>query len=208
MNDDGSISGTDADNTQKITIPAPFMYDSDNKYSDSVSYTLEQESINDEYILTISADNEWIDSEETVFPVVIDPVVQTSQAPQNIQSTFVASKAPTTSYGGNGAMLVGNNYDYNNCRTLIKFTLPALKKSDVVVDAQVNLYQYTYSFDPASLTQKTFHAHMATSSWTESATWNTKPSYNGTILEYGFIDKNNGWKSLDITKAVKQYNRI
>ena len=64
----------EADAPATFTIPSPFMYDARGERSDEVCY--EVESQNDgEYRFTVVADAEWINSEEVVLPVTIDPQI-------------------------------------------------------------------------------------------------------------------------------------
>lgn len=57
----------------EFTIPAPFMYDANNKYSDKVSYEID---VNGEVLLIkVVADAEFINAEDRAFPVTIDPQV-------------------------------------------------------------------------------------------------------------------------------------
>lgn len=57
-------------------IPAPFMKDANNNISYDVSYELKNLS-NGDIQLTVIADSSWINSEERVLPVTIDPQIST-----------------------------------------------------------------------------------------------------------------------------------
>lgn len=50
------------------------MYDASGKASDKVSYSLEK-SNGHKYIFTLTADSDWINADERVFPVTVDPTV-------------------------------------------------------------------------------------------------------------------------------------
>ncbi len=56
-------------------LPAPFLIDEAGAYSDLVRYEIEVQET-DKLRLTVLADADWINAEERVFPVVIDPQIQ------------------------------------------------------------------------------------------------------------------------------------
>ena len=60
--------------TPEFIIPSLFMYDANGAYSDNVEYSIEKISDTD-YIFSVEADAEWVNSAERVFPVCIDPQV-------------------------------------------------------------------------------------------------------------------------------------
>ena len=75
MQEDGSILLYDpADGKAVYEIPASYMTDAAGAFSDEVEMEL-AEAGNGRYILTLTADAEWIDAEERVFPVQIDPTL-------------------------------------------------------------------------------------------------------------------------------------
>ena len=43
-----------------------------------------------EYTLTVTADADWINSDETAFPVVIDPIITTKLTKTDVNSTFIS----------------------------------------------------------------------------------------------------------------------
>lgn len=65
-------SDSPENSSPEFIMPSPFMYDTNGERSDEVHFTFE--SIGDgNYILSIEADAEWINSAERVFPINIDP---------------------------------------------------------------------------------------------------------------------------------------
>ncbi|MCL2848401.1 MAG: hypothetical protein FWE13_06655 [Firmicutes bacterium] len=62
-----------------FTIPAPFMTDADNQYSDKVYYEItssEEGKLN----IKVIADSKWINAKERAFPIKIDPQIQISNS--------------------------------------------------------------------------------------------------------------------------------
>ena len=70
---DGAIILSDYDSGEQVyEIPVPYMFDANNVYSDSVEYSLVQNN-KWKYTFTVTADAEWINSDDRAFPVTIDP---------------------------------------------------------------------------------------------------------------------------------------
>lgn len=219
-NEDGSISlmsipedGEEAE--EKYTIPAPFMYDSNERYSEQVSYTLTPMG-NGKYVLKITADKDWINSAETVFPVTIDPViVKRYDSSTNIDDTFVGSARASTSFYTHGTMQVGYESSSDGiCHSFIKFALPTLQNSDVVVSALMSYRQFPQVYSPSSsygyshtgTPSMYINAKRVTTSWSQSSTtWLTRPSRDSIILDSVEVSAStsNTWVEWDITKAVK-----
>ena len=57
-----------------FSMPAPYMYDASGKASEDVQYKVEQID-EGEYVLYVAPDAEWINSEDRIFPVTVDPTV-------------------------------------------------------------------------------------------------------------------------------------
>ena len=60
---------------QVYLIPAPFMYDAAESSSNAVAYRIAPKNGSNQYTLTIQADPVWINSDERVLPVTVDPVL-------------------------------------------------------------------------------------------------------------------------------------
>ncbi len=206
-NADGSIDVLAEDTGELVlAIPAPFMYDAEKRISNDVHYTLTEQNGN-KYILTVTADADWINSADTVFPVTIDPVITTKRSREDIDSTFIASASAHASANMSAMrdMYIGwDTANYGKTRVLINFALPALYKGDIVVGATLALFAYKTSFITSEDQQ--IDAHVITESWDYSTvTWNNQPDYDGIIYDYDFIKQGdaNTWELFDITKAVK-----
>lgn len=98
-----------AKDTEEIiyTIPSMYMYDKSGAYSDAISVSLSQK--NNKYVLEITADQEWINSEERNFPVVIDPQITTEQIKKYIDSTYVESGHSSKNHNCENQMMVGKD---------------------------------------------------------------------------------------------------
>lgn len=103
---DGSIGIYDNNTFQMCyVIPAPYMYDSNDAVSTDVAYSLSK--YNEEYHLTVTACEDWINSHERSFPITIDPTVVKSS--EEILDTYIDSDNPHTNYGAASMLWVRSN---------------------------------------------------------------------------------------------------
>ena len=137
------------DNETVFYIPAPYMYDAEGEFSDAVTYSLENENGN-KYILTITADNNWIDSDNRKFPVTIDPTVQMPES--GIDTYYFATERNNTiTHFGQNVTHVNNALRYSNLSTgtsnttslYMKINLPYLNEFLSRPDDTLNSVSYT-----------------------------------------------------------------
>ncbi len=209
-NEDKSLSVVNQSGEEIFYIPAPFMYDADSNYCYDVDYLIETPK--DKTIISVIADKDWLEDKETRYPVTIDPVIETEKTKSAIETTFVASGTPTTNYNGVGDIYIGvDSYTYDACRTLVKFELPTLKNSDMVVGATLGLWMYDTSFYLDTMPDKQINVHTITTEWDiENVTWNTKPKIAPNASDYNFIKKSDASyskveKGFDVTRTVKEW---
>ncbi len=179
LNGDGSITAEDENGETVYTIPAPFMYDSSDRYSNSVYYALEEKS-DGNYVLKITADKTWINGSETVFPVTVDPIVNTKDNDLSLYSTYVSSGAADTNYDSQHDMSIGRKADGSVNRAYVEFYIPNIGRNSVITDAQLLLYKAV-----SSSTSPVVELHEASDRWTASElTWNNQPGYEDDIIDY------------------------
>lgn len=190
------------------TISAPYMYDSNGAVSEDVTFNVDKNK-NGKLRVDITADADWIQSEERAFPVVIDPVIETETTKEAIDSVFVAknSSYANTNFVDRREMLVGRETSaYGYCNSLFKFALPTLKKGDMVVAADLNVYYYAYDRYTNTINNMQVNAHMLEGAWDKSTvTWNNRPDFDYTVLDYQIFTTTLGWMAFDISSAVKQW---
>ena len=226
-NEDGSISlmsipeeATEGEEIEesvvKYNIPAPFMYDVNERYSDVVSYMLTPMG-DGKYVLKVVADKDWINDEITEFPVTIDPIIEkVYDTTAYIDDTFVGSGMSNPVYG-NGTLQVGfESASEGICYSYIKFALPTLQNSDVVVSSVMAYPQYQmnygysteYGYSHVGTSSLYINAQMITTAWNQSNTvWLNRPSRTGIILDSVPVSASTAgtYVSWDITKAVKAW---
>ena len=189
-------------NTDEIifTIPAPYMYDAVGANSYNVSYVL-TDLYNGKYELAISADETWINNENRVFPIVIDPTL-TDIAQQN--DTYVNINAPTKNYGLEHKLYVSDREI-----AYYKFTTPNLPNGVNITSAYVKI---PYFYNTTNNLAISVGVYQVTSSWTEyGVTWNSKPSTatsplkTASIYANGAIESSPSYANFLVTDYVKSW---
>ena len=157
---------------QEYLIPAPYMYDANGEMSFDVSYTITGN--NGTYYLTVTADDSWINAEERVFPITIDPSIYQSYQSVNMD-TYINEDTPNEARGAYRFFFVGENevaYLYT--------PTPVLPEGAIFGAASLNLH-YFYK-DHITTGYVDFTAHRVTDFyWSEEElTWNSvvnNPNY-------------------------------
>ena len=185
---------------------APVMTDANG--NESFDFTVELISNEDgSYTYSLTPDEEWLMSEETAYPVVIDPDVNINFK-NNVQDTYISSSNPTTNFDYHDRLKLGASSTY---RSLIQVTtLPTLKPGDVVIGAAINLTRYSSNYNNSN--GKEIDVYKILKSWDETtATWNnfapnssssvdTSRKENIALSVYpGYVN------SIDITTLVKKW---
>lgn len=141
--EDNSIILSDYDTGEQIyVIPAPYMYDANGEISTGVEYSLTQNN-KWKYTFIVSANEEWINSEERAFPVTIDPTVVVNAGRTD---TFVYDDGD---YSDMEIMKVGNFAGQDDVVSFIKFdTLPTIPRGSVLSKAEMATYSSNVLIDP------------------------------------------------------------
>lgn len=215
INPDNSISLIEPNNPDETIffIEAPYMYDSNNEESIEIEMSLV--SNGDEYVMTLVANAEWINSPERVFPVVIDPTIQLLNS--SISDVFVIDGLYANSPRIKNELRVGRNLA-NVTRTYIKMTLPenvpegsivnsasfTLKKDDyfqalLADDVSVRVYDCcnvgSWNIDTISWNNQPFNNSDNGYKSTSGAIWLSSISANSDRSSYSF----------NITEAVQRW---
>ena len=163
QNDDGSISVLNENEETVYRINAPYMYDANGELSYAVNYDLNKTG-NKEYKIVVTAEAEWINSADRVFPVVIDPSV--SPADSSVVDTYIYSGSASTNHSSEGYFCL-----YNNFRNYWKnTTLPSIPNYAYITSADFSL-RNLYFYTGANL-----GLYRVTSDWNSSFMYNDYPS--------------------------------
>lgn len=190
-------------------IEAPYMVDFLGEYSDAVAMTIKADGEN--HILTVTADEDWLNDKSRVYPVVIDPTIDLNIDRKNVIDNYVDNSEASESHPYAYNLYAGYS-SLGKTRTYIKFNLPDLPDDNcIITNAFIAFHQE--SVDKGS-EDGYLTIHEVTENWnnTDSSllpTWNDKPTYNSTVLDYAKIELNKGTTAhcyqFDITKTVKQW---
>ena len=193
-----------------FTIQAPFMYDNNTEFSGDIELKLEEQGYGT-YILTLIPSKEWLEAEERIYPVTIDPSINTSLYWSDIQDTFIyPGDQGNMTRGGAQVMRVGNGWE-NPCRPMIKFTLPQeLKSGDQVIGAYLSLVNYSNMDGFVMPTdERIINVHKITADWGEhTATWNNScNNYDTRVVDYNRYKYNGTYQAhmWDITSIAKEW---
>ena len=178
-------------------MPAPYLLDAENAYSNDIKVTLEE---NDKgYELRYHLPQDWM--ADAAYPVVMDPVVQPVSNTFTIRDKTVTQRNPPAY----DAISLDAGYSTNRGREriYIRFkNIPSLSSADVVVGAKVLLYKYSGS---GSISGNYMTAHQVKSMWdSETITWANRADYVHTSEDYQFV-AGQTWHSWDITNIAQKW---
>lgn len=154
-------------------------------------------------VLTVEADEEWINSEDRVFPVKIDPtlVVYSGSALEDIYSAYTMEAAPNDTTLGRQWLYVGAQpYSTTNdgrYRIYMHFqNMPTVPSGSEVVDAQLSLYKTAYvqryceqfPIGAYEVTTSLPSSYSSYYDWFSKMTWyRDQPAYDTTnAIDYAF----------------------
>ncbi|WP_040228670.1 DNRLRE domain-containing protein [Bhargavaea cecembensis] len=176
-------------------IQKPFMYDSNHEaapegvISQEVSQDIEK--TDEGFLLTVTADEAFLQSPDTVYPVTIDPWIDVFQG----EDTFVAS-GTNYNYHNTDYLFAGNHSAIGKTRSLLKFNLPTVPNG-VVTGASLGLYQV------GTGNTSQIDLHKLTSSFNATTVnWATQPSYLSTPLDSN-KQSAEAYQYFKVTDAVK-----
>lgn len=214
--EDGSLGlyPEDALEERAFQLVKPYMYDSAGASSQNVYLKVEMQG--EKEVISVQADAEWLQAEDRVYPVIIDPMTETSKTRGNIEDTYIfnnpnSAEDPSQVYAY-GALVVGQSDIHGSARALLRFkNLPSIGKGSIIYAATMYLWQWDYS--SYGIAKIPLLAHEIKNSWTEkSARWSNQPKYDGNVLDYKMIGnvKNGNTITItpigfDVTRLVRQW---
>lgn len=183
-------------------VPPPYMMDAAGQEG-KLETTWEEQDGQLRMTLTPAAD--FLQS--AVYPVTIDPTVQSSQTATKIIDTYISEENNTKNYGSATSLRVGKHDGYKECRALIKIEdLPTLSSAYTIAKAWmgVAVLPTTSMKEDAYL-----YAHEVMADWTVGTVkWDTQPAYGEKHLDYALVKKGESaakTAQLDITNLVRKW---
>lgn len=171
------------------------MVDANGKYSNNVTLTLRNES--GKTYVDVTAEPSFLSDASTKYPVTIDPTINN----WNVMSdTFISGSSPNSFYPSYASMYTGSTPSYWATRSLIKFFLQSLPSDSKIIEASFNAFQTKVDAANTSV-----ELYKITSSWLETATWNTQPTIKATAESSVTSNTSNSYWQWYITQLVKDW---
>lgn len=146
---DGNLYFVDVENGYLVAaIAAPYMYDSKEEFSESndIEVKLIQTGEN-KYKYTLIPNREFIEDENNVYPIIIDPAVQTTGG--MILDTYTTSRYSGNNYVNDDNLKVGYSSDLYKSRGLVKINQFPVGSGNTITNAVYWAYQnYSGSSTP------------------------------------------------------------
>ena len=216
----------------KFAIPAPYMTDAAGARSEEVTYELEQDESGGGYLFSIKADAAWINAEERVLPVVIDPMIEFVMG--RLKPTckeIVSNGADSVRHSSPNALYVGNCLPIDGpyvARSLFFIQMPkSLRgkriKSAVLKFRQLNAITHNKSesinyFETHKITGKIKGKNGQLADWYDYSAydqlnWNNQPEFSKEIYArnaYRYSDQDHSVSNIqsieiDLTKMVREW---
>ena len=165
------------------------MFDSKKKVSHNINYKLVD--INEYYLLELIPDLEWLNDENTEYPVTIDPIITTRNTGE-VYDTYIYPGDTNINRNGQDILKAGveriNGNDVIN-RSLIKFELPTIGTGSQIIEANLNLVSYVADSEELPyLIQRRVDIHRVTTDWNEStANWLNMNNKYDSRIEVSFL---------------------
>lgn len=215
LNNDGTVSLISNDNGESVqTFAAPFAYDSKyiegdkNEHYIDCSYSLKEVDANT-YIMSVNVDKSWLESENTTFPITIDPVTA-NIANYRDAGVYSATACRDVCYGKEATCCLGKSQEYGRGQVYNMFTMPdSIKKGAKINSA------YNWQRETTGRTSNFYVTpYLVKGAWEEGKlTWNLRPGYHANVAmtrrninSKSTDDSSNAyWYKFNIAKAVQMW---
>lgn len=185
-----------------FVLPAAFMRDAEGNIG-TVETDLVEE--NGKIQVVLDCDEDFL--QNAVYPVVVDPLIQTEEHSSAMEDNFVTSSAPNTVQSYSQARLrICKNTSYGECRSFLKFTdLPFFLPSNMVTKAYLRMSLYTNQGTRAV----PVYVKEVLEDWSsQTITWNNQPSLGEHDVDVAIVPANAGAGStfaFDISNLVRKW---
>ena len=185
-----------------FVLPAAFMRDAEGNIG-TVETDLVEE--NGKIQVALNCDEDFL--QNAVYPVVVDPLIQTEEHSSAMEDNFVTSSAPNTVQSYSQARLrICKNTSYGECRSFLKFTdLPFFMPSNMVTKAYLRMSLYTKQGTRAV----PVYVKEVLGDWSsQTITWNNQPSLGEHDVDVAIVPANAGAGStfaFDISNLVRKW---
>ena len=182
-----------------FVLPAAFMRDAEGNTGTVETDLIEE---NGKIQVVLNCNEDFL--QNAVYPVVVDPLIQTEEHSSAMEDNFVTSSAPNTVQSYSQARLrICKNTSYGECRSFLKFTdLPFFLPSNILTKAYLRMSLYTNQGTRAV----PVYVKEVLEDWSsQTITWNNQPSLGEHDVDVAIIPANAGVGStfaFDISNLV------
>lgn len=211
---DGTVELQNSDGKCVQTFAAPFAYDSayvvgdKNDHYTDCSYQLKQTG-DHSYTLTVSVSKDWLQNDNTAYPVTIDPVTA-NIANYRDAGVYSAAACRDVCYGKEATCCFGKSQEYGRGQVYNMFTMPdSIKKGAKINSA------YNWQRETTGRTSNFYVTpYLVKGAWEEGKlTWNLRPGYHANVAmtrrninSKSTDDSSNAyWYKFNIAKAVQMW---
>jgi len=201
--ENNSVEFLNGDGEAVFVIQTPYVYDA----VDDISYdiNIEIKETAEGYRIAFAPDTEWLNEDERVYPVVIDPTVTSARALSNAYDTYIYDGSGNLGGLGDrmyvGIKSVSSVYKKHWAYWRV-LTLPSLGSSYTITDAS-----FIAQHPSGTSTSRPFSLYGLDGYWTEGTlTWANKP-VNDTLLVSG-VNRSNlttTFSSSAVTQRVRDW---
>ena len=209
LQEDGSILLFDDAYEVQYTIPAPYMWDSENVYSDAVFYELEE---NDNgWVLTVCADENWMEDDKRAYPVTIDPSINIDNGIKYTTSVQTGTPNSNSDAARPGRMSCGYSTNFGKMIGYAQIpTLPTLPIGSTVIAAKFKPISASHWLATnCRMDIYMLKTQVADEYWNGIIPWTQQPEVKGSAMDFVVasqktnVDISPG--SWDITPAFMQW---
>lgn len=210
MQEDNSVLFYNAADEAVFVIAAPYMADFDEGYSRDIKVVLS--STDTGCVYTLIPDREWLEAPERVYPVTLDPHIQSTQNTNYIHDAGVQQSNPTEKYYKLDRIYVGSGTSSTEGR--MYFKLAQWPSATNLNAASITKAELALNYYPQANWQTgnniTINVARVTSAWDATTLdWNSRPSVGSTLVDYNNIDdvrgKISGADVYEVTSWVKAH---
>jgi len=204
------IEAKDENKNIIFMIEKPFMKDSKENYNYNINYTLIKGK--EDYLLKLNLDQDWLESKDRVYPVIIDPTI-TCNENSEVLDTYITSEYPAYTWEEMDDLQLFVKENGEKSRILLKFKLPNIGTGCDIIKAGVYLATDIPNIINNPTNNALVNVHALSKDWTpDTATWNNMSNnYNSRIEDFTYTMKRDisgnsedlGITELDITRLVR-----
>ena len=200
LTENGDVHIVSLDGETQYIIPAPVVYDTNGNYApDNVSAYSLSTTGNGKYELNVTVASDWMNSDERIFPITIDPTIG---VPHSYTTDLdIASGAPSVSFEDGFSLNVSSTW--RSYWIIPSEYLPTLPSTAHIWKAELKLFGGGYNTYVG--------AYEISSNWDETLTWNKTISSNpqglfsGNMLDYHRLSSGDNWYAFDLTEVAKKW---